>query len=110
MALSLASGCAGRPPAEPVGQRLGYTPELANQYQVDSEWWKIYDDEQLNRLVATALSNNTDYAKTAVRINRALYQANLIGADLLPSFSANADASATKKHQVRREHGSHFQW
>lgn len=92
----ITSGCASRPPAEAVDQRLGYTPALAGQYRVDEEWWKIYADEQLDRLVLTALDNNTDYAKTAVRINRALYQANLLGADLLPAFSAGADASATK--------------
>lgn len=89
-------GCSNRQPVTPVEQRLLYTPEVAAQYQVDSEWWKIYKDEQLNKLIATALKRNLDYARSAVAINRALYQANLLGADLFPKFSGKGEASTNK--------------
>ncbi len=75
---------------------MRYTPEIAEQYQSDQEWWKIYNDEQLNRLVASALERNVDYARSTVAINRALYQANLLGADLLPKFSGSSEASTNK--------------
>ena len=56
-------------------------------YRADKDWWKIYADRQLDDIVALALANNIDLAKSAVSVNRALYQANLLGADLVPGFS-----------------------
>ena len=94
--LCTATGCSNRLPAEPLEKRLGYTSEMRIQYQVEESWWVIYKDEQLNGLISTALQNNLDYAQSAVRINRAMYQANSIGVDLLPKFTAVSETSSTQ--------------
>lgn len=67
--------------------------KLAN---VHENWWTLYNDAQLNRVVEQALLNNKDLAKAAVSVNSALYNANLVGADLVPSFSGSTISSASK--------------
>ncbi len=90
------AGCAGsdRQP-ESLAEALP-APAAPLNYRADRDWWKAYDDPHLNRLVETALANNVDLAQTAISVNRALYQANLISADLLPTFSGSASASASR--------------
>ena len=61
--------------------------EITKQYNVKENWWSLYNDVQLNRVVEQALINNKDLAKAAVAVNRALYSANLVGANLVPAFN-----------------------
>lgn len=88
------TGCAGRDYSVPDA---GFMPEQAvlGAFSVDRGWWKAYADPQLDALVDRALRNNIDLAKSAISVNKALYQARYIGADLVPSFSSGANASST---------------
>lgn len=70
--------------------------ELSKNYNIDSKWWESYGDEQLNNLIELGLKNNSDLAKAAININKALYQAKIIGSDLVPEFSGNLGSSASK--------------
>lgn len=70
--------------------------DLTKQFGVNDQWWLGYQDPQLNRLLDTALANNVNLAKAAIAVNVALYKANLVGANLVPSFSGNAQSSASK--------------
>lgn len=70
--------------------------ELSKNYNIDSRWWESYGDEQLNNLIELGLKNNSDLAKAAININKALYQAKIIGSDLVPEFSINLGSSASK--------------
>ncbi|WP_040976342.1 toxin/drug exporter TdeA [Necropsobacter massiliensis] len=70
--------------------------ELTKQYNIQENWWTLYKDPQLNRLVEQALANNKDLAKAAISVNSALYNANLVGADLVPSFSGSTTSTAQK--------------
>ena len=92
-ALLLVSGCAGRDYAIP-DQGLMNATQIEENYRVDREWWKAYGDESLNRLVDTALERNLDLARSTISVNRTLYQARQLGANLVPSFSASGDASS----------------
>lgn len=83
-------------PDQNLAERLEYNEAVRARYQLDPDWWLIYNDEELNQLVAQALANNIDLAKAAVSVNRALFQAKLLAADLVPSFSGGLDASARK--------------
>ncbi|MBS7328805.1 MAG: TolC family protein [Oxalobacter sp.] len=89
------AGCATKT-AEIPDHGLISQQAIAEQYQVDREWWKIYGDHKLNLLVNEALANNIDLRKSAINVNKALYQANLLGEDLIPSFYGSAGASANK--------------
>ncbi len=79
-----------------LDRQFEYTSQTAAAYTADLAWWRVYNDPQLNGLVESALTHNLDLAKSAINVNRALYQANLIGADLLPGFSGDLNASAKK--------------
>ncbi len=70
--------------------------EIARRYSLDADWWKLYNDPDLNGLIQRALVRNADLARSAIAVNRALYRARLIGADLLPIFSGGGSASADK--------------
>ncbi|WP_293958438.1 TolC family protein [uncultured Fusobacterium sp.] len=70
--------------------------ELSKNYDIDSKWWESYGDEQLNNLIKLGLENNNDLAKAAININKALYQAKIIGSDLVPEFNGNLSSGASK--------------
>lgn len=96
MALAL-SGCAGVTYKEPeLGERLGFTVDVAQNYIVDDGWWLGYNDPNLNKLVDLALSNNINLAQSALTMRRAMYQAQLSELDLWPGLSAGGGASASR--------------
>lgn len=70
--------------------------EITKQFQINEQWWQGYNDSQLNSLVEQAIANNLDLAKSAIAVNRALYNANLVGANLVPTFSGSGSSSAAK--------------
>ena len=95
--LIFAYGCSsGVQMSKPLTEQLSYDSVIAAQYSADKEWWKIYDDPQLDQLIEIALQNNLDLAKSAININRALYRVNLLSADLVPSFSGGLSGSVKK--------------
>ena len=71
--------------------------EITKQYNVKENWWSLYNDVQLNRVVEQALINNKDLAKAAVAVNRALYSANLVGANLVPAFNGSTSSAAQRR-------------
>jgi len=81
--------------------------ETAERYDVNGNWWEIYQSPQLNALMAQALENNIDLKQAAISVNKALYQANILGADLVPSFSGSLGAS-TSKNLKTGSHGNTF--
>lgn len=70
--------------------------DITKQYHINDQWWLGYNDSQLNRLIEMALANNIDLAKATIAVNRALYNANLVGANLVPTFSGSGSSSASK--------------
>ena len=90
----LLGACAGRDYVMPPTGLMSEA-EIEAEWSVDRAWWKAYRDPALNALVDAALRNNVDLAKSAIAVNRALYQARQVGADLVPEFSAGGDAATT---------------
>lgn len=70
--------------------------EITQQYNIKENWWALYNDVQLNRVIEQALINNKDLARAAIAVNSALYSANLVGANLVPAFSASTSSTASK--------------
>ncbi len=82
---------------------------IVEGYKIDSEWWKTYHDDNLNQLVQLALDNNIDLKKSAITVNKALYEANLLGQNLVPEFSGSLGASVsnnTKAGQTTHNYSS----
>jgi len=80
----------------PLYEQLNYTSEVTQAYVADKEWWKAYNNTELNQLVSLALQNNTDLAKSALNIQRAMYQARLSGLNLFPTLGGTTAASTNK--------------
>lgn len=81
---------------EQAQQQFQQYQSLTQQYHINTQWWLGYNDATLNQLVETALANNINLAKAAIAVNMALYNANLVGANLVPTFSGTGQSSATK--------------
>ena len=102
------AGCATQKATIPD---TGLIPQqtIVTGYQVDTEWWKTYHDENLNKLVSVALENNIDLKKSAITVNKALYEANLLGQNLVPEFSGSLGASVSnnmKRGQTTHNYAS----
>lgn len=81
---------------ESTADEMKIYKDISAGYTINNRWWEGYQDSQLNYLVKLGLDNNKDLAKAAININKALYQANIIGSNLVPEFSSNVGSNATK--------------
>ena len=100
------AACATLPPPEasPEHPVLG-REEMDRDFLEDRSWWRGYGDPLLNRHLETALERNTDLAQSALRIHRALMQAQLAGADIFPT--AFGDAGVSARRELRNGRVSH---
>ncbi len=96
-AASILCGCAGRDWKMPEEPDLLDKEAVEQSYNVNRDWWKAYADSELDRCVALALERNADLARSAITVNTALYRANQINAELVPSFSGSAGMSSRKQ-------------
>jgi multidrug efflux system outer membrane protein len=104
----LASGCTVGPnykrptAAVPVSYR-GTTSDEAAQTQLaalgDQKWWDIFQDEQLRKLIRTALIQNYDSRIAASRVLQAQAQLGITRADQFPSLVAGAGIADTRAAQ-----------
>ena len=92
-ALLLLSGCATRD-AQIPDEGILSEAQMQQHYQIDRQWWTQYNEPSLNKLVDMALERNIDLARSAITVNRALYQARQLGAELVPWFSGSGDAGS----------------
>ncbi|WP_459903355.1 TolC family protein [Campylobacter concisus] len=89
------SGCAVKNIDENYKQIL-LEDNASRELNLDTFWWKQYEQSYLDELVELALKNNTDLAKAAINVNKALAQAGILEANLIPSFNAGIEASSSK--------------
>jgi multidrug efflux system outer membrane protein len=95
----LTAGCAVGPnykrPAVSVPETYrGASPEGAKQPSAESlgdqKWWELFQDQQLQDLIHTALRQNYDVWIAATRILEAQAQVGITRADGLPTINAGA--------------------
>ena len=60
-----------------------------------AQWWKIYGDAELERLIEEALAHNANLSLAVARVDEARAQVGLARADQLPTVSAQFDRSRT---------------
>jgi outer membrane protein, multidrug efflux system len=63
-------------------------------------WWTALGDSQLDALVAEVLTNNFDLEAAAARLDEALAQARIAGADLNPSLGLGFDATRSQRNFI----------
>ena len=95
LAAFLLGGCAVTQINENYEQIL-LKEDASADVRINREWWTGYGEARLNELIGLALKNNIDLAKSAIAVNKALAQAGVLQADLVPSFNANLGAQTGK--------------
>lgn len=99
LALSL-SGCAAlidtpyqRPQLDVPGnwQQLG-----AAQAGLDANWWKAFNDPQLDSLIELALAKNNDLGSALLNTRRAQLQAGLARAEQWPTLGSSTSAGRSR--------------
>jgi multidrug efflux system outer membrane protein len=102
--LSLA-GCAvgpnyKKPMVNVPGTYRGLTEEEAAKAAPaslgDQKWWEVFQDQQLQRLIRTALQQNYDARIAATRVLEAQAQLGITRANQFPSVSANATGASLR--------------
>ena len=89
------SGCAVKNIDENYKQIL-FEDNASQELNLNTSWWKEYHQSYLDELIELALKNNTDLAKAAINVNKALAQAGVLEANLIPSFNAGIEAGSSK--------------
>ncbi len=98
----LGSGCAvgpnyKKPPVNVPGTYRGLAPEETGKSDSaslgDQKWWEVFQDEQLQSLIRTALQQNYDVRIAGARILQAQAQLGIARADQFPSVGAGASMS-----------------
>lgn len=62
----------------------------------DLKWFEVFKDEELQKLVKTAMLRNYDLREAAARINAQRANLGIIRSDQFPQFDASADATTTR--------------
>lgn len=66
------------------------------EVKFNKEWWKIFNDKNLNSLVAKALKNNTDLRISFLRFEQAAASLGIDRSSLFPKINASAGAARAK--------------
>jgi multidrug efflux system outer membrane protein len=66
----------------------------------DANWWNVFQDEQLQALIRTALEQNDDIRLAAARVLEAQAQLGITRADQYPSASVDVDAGGGRTSEV----------
>ncbi len=62
----------------------------------DEKWWTVFQDDQLQQLIRTALKNNYDLRIAATRVLQAQAQLGITRADQYPTVSASAGLQSNR--------------
>lgn len=90
------------PPTVELPTRYRYAERFSeDSLRLDEEWWLLFGDTTLNRLIDRALTNNRDLWVAATRIEQARQELRITRAAYLPAVGATVTAkgdytSATK--------------
>jgi len=76
-----------RPKVEVPAQYATQAAQDANESQISSNWWTLYQDDVLNDLVEKALKNNTDIKLAVAKIEEADAVLREVGAFLFPEVN-----------------------
>lgn len=76
-----------------------------DEVKFEKEWWKIFNDKNLNNLVSKALKNNTDLKIAFLRFEQAAQTLGINRSDLLPKLDASGSAARAKTPKNASQYG-----
>jgi len=92
-------GAQKKSPKPPIPDAFRGTDPTASVNQTsigDLKWFDVFKDDQLQKLVHTALVNNYDVRVAVARINAARANVGLARSEQFPQFDASADLTTTR--------------
>ncbi|MDH3744533.1 MAG: efflux transporter outer membrane subunit [Acidobacteriota bacterium] len=109
-ALGALTGCAGLSPPQP-SDPAPVTPEHWQAGRMEQQasvgggtavetWWTSFGEAGLDEAVETALADNLDVAAAAARVDAALEQARIAGAQLVPQVSSAFEGSRRRQNFI----------
>ena len=66
----------------------------------EEKWWEVFQDQELQELIRTALKNNYDVRIAATRVSQAQAQLGITRADQLPSLNAGGNITSVRNAQA----------
>lgn len=78
----------------------------ATEERTLAEWWHTFNDPQLDRLIATALTNNPDMVQAALNIESAISSLRSTESGLFPTVSGSVGGSNRGSFNTSTSHGS----
>ena len=66
----------------------------------EEKWWEVFEDQELQGLIRTALKNNYDVRIAATRVLEAQAQLGITRADQLPTLSAGGNVTSVRNPKV----------
>ena len=68
----------------------------ADSIQITDSYWVRFEDDKLTALIEEALENNNDYYQALINVRKALVQADIADAELIPDLSASLSSGINK--------------
>ena len=105
LATSLALACVKAPPPRPdpqLGAPETFTgdPAAARSQPPGDAWWEDFGDPGLSTAVTAALASNRDLRAAAARVDAAVAEARIAGADLRPTIGIGLDAARRRQNFI----------
>lgn len=67
---------------------------------VDSQWFRGFEDSHLERVIGIALASNRDLRSAAARLDAAVAQARIAGADLQPQAGLSVNGARSRQNFI----------
>jgi len=109
--LLVLSGCAGminkeyQQPEGTLPETWQTQPATGEEVLATQQWWQVFDDSQLDRLIERALTTNNDLAAATIKVRKARLSADLEATNRTPDLSVSASSGIRKdlEHGDRTE-------
>ena len=70
------------------------------QTKIAADWWKLYGDDTLDKLVTDTLHNNVDLQRAVAQIDEAQAVLDQAGSALFPEVDINASSSRSRSSSL----------
>ncbi|WP_319774197.1 efflux transporter outer membrane subunit [Breoghania sp.] len=109
--LAALTGCAGminkeyQQPEVALPDQWLIQPETGEQVLATQQWWQVFEDPQLDRLIELALTTNNDLAAATIKVRKSRLSADLEATNRTPDLSVSASSGIKKdlEHGDRTE-------
>ena len=81
-----------------TAEKFSQDQNMQNGSEVTKNWWREFQNPELNSLINQSLEHNTDLSASLQQIAQARANAKIAGSDLYPTIDASATASRTTQY------------